>query len=149
MIAEKKFCFEQRAGLGDFATFTLEGLNGGNKRGICDASSLIQPEKDVTNTVDYTEYGAWVPITRENICLQVMRGKNPQDWKKSNIRDIVTTAQKQYNVGLPSEEKMKSLLTALGNYYQKEKNQSLSESEQIALFMYLTGYYGWYRLENY
>ncbi|MDR0283083.1 MAG: hypothetical protein LBI53_07555 [Candidatus Peribacteria bacterium] len=78
-----------------------------------------------------------------------MRGEKTKDWKKSNFKETVVNAETQHNVSIPSENKMETLFTALGDYYQREKKETLNEQEQIALFMYLTGYYGVYWLGDY
>ncbi|MDR0369457.1 MAG: hypothetical protein LBH96_02765 [Candidatus Peribacteria bacterium] len=46
--------------------------------------------------------------------------------------------QKKNNLGLHSEQNMKECFQALGAYYQQETGESLSEQEQIAMWMYLT-----------
>ena len=77
-----------------------------------------------------------------------MRGSTTSGRASAGMKTFITDAKNKQNVSIPSQEKMTTLFNALGAYYKNEKQEELNEGEKMALFMYLTEFYGRYRLSD-
>jgi len=79
-----------------------------------------------------------------------MRGPIPSTWASRQIGKLVEDQRSKYGLDLHSQADMEKCFAASGNSYQQtHAKEILDQQEQVALWMYLTGCHGRYRLSDY
>jgi hypothetical protein len=148
LLADDHFSFEQVSWLqGPVAVFNLPWEAVIRQY---DASKELEgmSSGDLVHT-NYRKYWARTDIQKNDVKLQAMRW-DVDERKDGPVKEVMQGLRDNHGAKLAKKAEQASLFAWLANYHTTQHaGDTLSEEDANALWMYLTGHYGWYWLADY